>query len=246
MPFKLFLVLFLMIGMNACQQPQAVNWPDVSKQTQPWTRWWWHGSTVTPAELTANMEQLKEAGFGGLEITPIYGVKGYEEQSLSFESPQWMKAFEYTLKEGQKLGLGIDLANASGWPFGGNWIQADDACKNVQFKQYLLKAGERLKEKLEFIQQPTVRAVGHRVDISEVKFPISSNTNLQDLALDQVRFKKPLPLQTLMAYNDKGESIDLTEKVNSNGMLDWIAPEGNWTLFAVFQGWQWQNGGTRW
>ncbi len=237
MPVKLFLLLFLITGMNACQKPQPVNWPAVTNQTQPWTRWWWHGSAVTTEGLTTNMEQLKEAGFGGLEITPIYGVKGYESQSLSFESPEWMKAFEYTLKEGRRLGLGIDLANASGWPFGANWVQAGDACKNVQYKQYSLKTGERLKEKIEFIQEPMVRAVGHHVDISEVKLPVSSNTNLQELALDQIRFKKPLPLQALMAYSDKGETIDLTGKVNSEGMLDWTAPDGNWTLYAVFQGW---------
>ncbi|HYQ57041.1 MAG TPA: glycosyl hydrolase, partial [Draconibacterium sp.] len=125
----------------------------------------------------------------------------------------------------------------SGWPFGGPWIDAGQACKNLNYKKYSLKAGEKLQEKVEFIQQPLVRAVGKRIDISEVKYPISSNTNLQELALDQVRFEKPLPLQTLMAYNNAGEIIDLTAFVNANGNLDWTAPEGNWDLYAVFQGW---------
>lgn len=234
----LYLFMFLaFVGINGCQQAQTVSWPDKNNETQPWTRWWWHGSTVNPNDLTANMEELKNAGFGGVEITPIYDVKGYEDQVISFQSAEWMDVFAHTLKEGQRLGLGIDLANASGWPFGGPWIQAEDACKNVQFKLYTLKGGQKLKEKISFLQEPIVRAVGHRVDISEVKFPISSNTNLQELALDQIRFKTELPLQAIIAYNNSGVTLDLTAKILPDGTLDWQAPEGDWKLYAVFQGW---------
>ena len=188
------------------QNNYKAEWPSVSNVTHPWTRWWWHGSAVNEKDLTANLEELKNAGFGGVEITSIYGTKGYEKQDISFLSHKWMNVLKYTISEGQRLGLGIDLANASGWPFGGPWVSAEDACKNVQYKIYALKSGEKLDEKVEFNQEPLVRAVGHKVDISEVKFPISSNTNLQELALDQVRFKRKLTLHTLIAYNENGEN----------------------------------------
>ena len=237
-----FALLVILVALfSSCSTNQESNykaeWPRVSKVTHPWARWWWHGSAVTKEGLTVNLEELKKAGFGGVEVTSIYGTKGYEKQDISFFSPEWMNMFQYTLEQGQKLGLGIDLDNTSGWPFGGQWVSADDACKEVRYKIYTLKSGEKLNEKVEFIQQPLVRAVGHKVDISEVKFPISSNTNLQELALDQVRFKKKLPLQTLIAYNEKGRNVDLTNRVSKDGTLDWISPDGAWKLYAVFQGW---------
>jgi len=232
-----FILIFVILIFSSCEKTIVPQWPEQTNETKPWTRWWWHGSAVDKTNLTANLEELAEAGFGGVEITPIYDVKGYEDQSISFQSAKWMEMFEFTLQEAKRLGLGVDLANASGWPFGGPWIDAEHACKNVQHKKYQLKTGERLKEKVEFIQPSLVRAVNKKVDISEVKFPIRSNTNLQDLALDQVRFEKPLPLQTLMAVNKQGETIDLTNFVNANGILDWTAPKGNWDLYAVFQGW---------
>jgi len=74
-----------------------------------------------------------------------------------------MDALEFTLQEGKRLDMGIDLANASGWPFGGPWIQADLACKNFQYKSYSLKGGERLDKKVEFIQEPMVRAIGRHL-----------------------------------------------------------------------------------
>ncbi|QIA07449.1 glycosyl hydrolase [Draconibacterium halophilum] len=236
----LILFAFLFISQSctdSAQKEASAEWPEITAETKPWTRWWWHDSAVNPKDLTANMEELQEAGFGGLEITPIYGVKGHENKALKFQREEWMKALEFTLKEGERLDLGIDLANASGWPFGGPWIQADNASKNIKFKTYSLNGGESLNEKIKLIQQPLVRAVGHQVDISEVKFPISSNTNLRELALDQVRFEKPLPLQTLMAYGENDEVLDLTDKVGEDGTLNWEAPEGNWQLYALFEGW---------
>ena len=131
------LIAFVFIGQSCADSKQntaSADWPEITNQTKPWTRWWWHDSAVNPKDLTANMEALEEAGFGGLEITPIYGVKGHENDALKFQSADWMKAFEFTLQEGKRLDLGIDLANASGWPFGGPWIGADEARKTVQYK----------------------------------------------------------------------------------------------------------------
>jgi len=235
-----FLYIFLLIaltGITACNQKQSVNWPEITNETKPWTRWWWHGSTVTNNGLTANMEEMESAGIGGVEITPIYDVKGFEEQAISFQSSEWMKVFEHTLIEGKRLGLGIDLANAAGWPFGGPWVGAEDACKNVHYKKYSLKGGQKLEERISYVQEPMLTSIGNSLDISEIKFPITSNSNLQELALTQVRFEKPLPLQSLMAYSNSGTILDLTKEVGADGKLNWQAPDGNWELYAVFQGW---------
>jgi hypothetical protein len=76
-----------------------------------------------------------------------------------------------------------------------------------------------------------------QIDIKQLVQPISANKNLQALALDQVKFEKPLPLQTLMGYSDDGKVAELTSKVDKEGSLQWTAPQGNWKLYAVFSGW---------
>ncbi len=235
------MIPIMSITIIACQVQQQVPYkaagPAISKETKPWTRWWWQGSSVNKNDLTKLMEEYQAAGIGGLEITPIYGVRGQEKQFVEYLSPQWMDLLVHTLKEAKRLDLGIDMATGTGWPFGGPWIGAADACKNMVYKTYNLNEGEKLTEKIFFEQQPMVYAIRKRVDISELKEPISANENLQELALEQVRFNKPLPLQVLMAYSDKGDNLDITSKVNYNGELDWTAPPGKWTLYAVFQGW---------
>ncbi len=231
-----------MFFFTPCQSqiksPQP-GWPPITKESKPWSRWWWMGSSVNPSDLKAAMEAYSKAGLGGLEITPIYGVHGYEDKFVKFLSPQWVENFKYTLQQGKRLDLGIDLAMASGWPFGGLWVTPEDACKYMVVQSYALKEGERLQEKIATVQTPMLRTISRKnLNISQLKYPVSANADsLQNWAIEQVRYPNPMPLQTLMAYSDKIEIINLTSKVGKDGLLNWTVPKGNWKLYAVFEGW---------
>ncbi|MBN1359973.1 MAG: hypothetical protein JW993_05245 [Sedimentisphaerales bacterium] len=232
------LVLALVnVGCASEPAPTQFEWPPVTCQTKPWSRWWWMGSIVNESDLRAAMAKYAHAGLGGLEITPIYGVRGYEERFLDYLTPQWMEMLEFTLAEAERLDMGIDMATGNGWPFGGPWVGAEDACKNAVYRTFTLQGGARLSEPVVYVQRPMVRAIGRRLSIGELVEPISANEDLQSLALEQVRFEKPLLLQTLMAYSDEGQTLDLTDQVGADGRLDWTAPQGRWTLYALFQGW---------
>jgi hypothetical protein len=211
------------------------EWPAITPEMKPWTRWWWMGSAVDPVQITAELEAFRGVGLGGVEITPIYGVRGEEARFITYLSPAWTDRLEHTLREARRLELGVDMATGTGWPFGGPWVGAEDASHNIVVRTYTARAGERLRETIRVTQEPLVRTVGgHRVQLIE---PIELNHDLQALAVDQVRFAKPLLLQTLMAYSDTGGVEDLTRRVGADGTLDWTAPAGTWTLYALFQGW---------
>jgi hypothetical protein len=230
------LLLFGLLFSQAVSA-QQLAWPEITRENRPWSRWWWPGSIVTQNDLTWAMEKYKQAGLGGLELTVIYGVKGEEDRFINFLSPKWMDMFTWSLKEGERLDLGIDLANASGWPFGGPWVDSTDACKDINYKTWTLTEGQKLAEKIEFIQQPLIRAVGQRPDISKLIYPIGKNKDLQLYAIDQIRFEKPLPLYALVAYSDSGQVFDLTNMINEKNELEWIAPAGRWVLYGLFEGW---------
>src|SRR6185295_16023672 len=165
---RLFCLSTMVIGLcllNGCKQVKKIEptWPKVSQETKPWTRWWWHGSAVTKEGITTEMEAYQKAGIGGLEITPIYGVAGFEDQFIDFLSPKWMELFIHSLAEAKRLDMGIDMATGTGWPFGGPWVRDEDACKDLNYKIFQVKGGQRLLEKVEFIQQPYLRAIGNSV-----------------------------------------------------------------------------------
>src|SRR5687768_17683221 len=101
-------------------------WPSLTRECRPWTRWWWFGSAVDEAELTRHLQLFRDAGFGGVEISPIYTVPGDEERSIPFLSPRWIAMFDHTLREAERLDLGVDMITGTGWPLGGPWVGSDD------------------------------------------------------------------------------------------------------------------------
>lgn len=233
---KIWVALALCLGFQASFA--QVSWPKITSLNKPWARWWWEGSAVNKKDLAWNMEEYRKAGIGGLEVTPIYGVKGHESEFIQYLSPQWMDMFQFTLNEAKRLDIGIDMANATGWPFGGPWVTDQDASKEMFWKIFTVKGGTQPADTVMFTPQPLVRADGQAVPITQLVEPISANKNLQLMALDQVRFERKLPLQVLMAYDKNGHAINLTDKVGADGKLNWTAPEGSdWQLYAMFQGW---------
>ncbi len=221
-------------------QKGPLEWPEVTQEMKPWTRWWWFGNAVTEKDITAFLETYQEAGLGGVEITPIYGAHGAENQFIDFLSPEWMEKLEYTLEEAKRLGLGVDLANASGWPFGGPWVDQSMACKYMASRSVEVNAGETVNLDLTYFQEPLLTTDGKiKPDIEEIKSPISANQNMQDYAFKQVRYPKKLQ-PIIVTANKKGndgfkEVIDLTDKVQE-GQLEWTAPEGSWLIVALYQG----------
>jgi hypothetical protein len=202
------------------------------------TRWWWEGSAVNKKDLTWNLERYQKAGLGGVEITPIYGVHGYENEFIEFLSPKWMQMLVHTLNESKRLGLGVDLANATGWPFGGPWVKDEDASKTIYCKRWGIKGGDKFAVIIEYKQEPLVRTANNKAAaIDSILQPPSANKNLQSLALDQIQYVAKLPLKVLMAFGPDNAMIDLTNKVNSAGELDWTAPgSGDWNVYGLFEG----------
>jgi hypothetical protein len=107
---------------------------------KPWTYWWWMGSTVTESDITWQLENFAKAGLGGVHIIPIYGVKGLEKQAIPYLSPQWMRVLSHTVREGKRLGLGVDMTTGTGWPFGGPNVSTEFAAKKWQFSNGQLQS----------------------------------------------------------------------------------------------------------
>ena len=134
--------LFLLPLFIAIQVSAQISWPPITNTTKPWTRWWWEGSAVNKKDLTWNLQQYQQAGLGGVEITPIYGVYGYEKEFVQFLSNQWMQMLDHTLAEAKRMGLGVDLANGTGWPFGGPWVKDEMPVKLFIINHIHLNGGE--------------------------------------------------------------------------------------------------------
>ena len=99
----LIILLFLSTNLSAQQFNTA----------KPWAYWWWMGSAVSKEGISQNLADYAKAGFGGMHIIPIYGVKGEEAHFIPYLSKEWLDMLDFTLQEAKKQGLGMHLENES-------------------------------------------------------------------------------------------------------------------------------------
>ena len=109
----------------------AQSWPTSSDEAKAGARWWIFGSAVDTANIRWNMEQYASHGIGALEITPIYGVQGEDSREIPYLSDKWMEMLRFTMEQGKRLGIEIDMATGTGWPFGGPWVPLEESTSKM-------------------------------------------------------------------------------------------------------------------
>ncbi|WP_240469511.1 glycosyl hydrolase [Cyclobacterium sp. SYSU L10401] len=141
----------LLSGLSSCGQAQeksnsvrAGEWPEETRTSKPWTRWWWMGNAVDKENLTALLGEYEDAGLGGLEIAPIYGAKGFEDRFLEHLSPEWMDMLQHAVSQADSLNMGIDLTQGTGWPFGGPMVSPEMAAQRMIVQKYRYTEGQGL------------------------------------------------------------------------------------------------------
>jgi hypothetical protein len=119
------------------------NPPDSSRIMM---RWWWFGPTVTKPELTRELEQMKAAGIGGVEITHLYALSLDDPKTglknTPFLSDEHLDDLHYAAGEARRLGLRVDVSLCSGWPFGGPHIPVTEAAGKLRVETRPVEAGE--------------------------------------------------------------------------------------------------------
>ncbi|MBO9672444.1 MAG: glycoside hydrolase [Sphingobacteriaceae bacterium] len=184
---SVLLLSTLTFSLAKAQKPvkNTGSWPIIEKQMKPWTRWWWMGNAVDEQNLNLVLKKYSDAGLGGVEITPIYGAKGFEKQYLQFLSPEWMNMLHYTVNKANTLGLGVDMNTGTGWPFGGPQIKPENAATKLIIQQYKLKAGEKLNEtikvkeaKQDFAQLQALTAYGTNGEVLDLFSKVQTDGSL--------------------------------------------------------------------
>ena len=91
---------------------------------------------------------MAKAGIGGVEITPIYGTKGFENKFIDFLSPEWMNILAHTINEGKRMKMGIDMNTGTGWPFGGPHVSVEEGASKYIIQTYQITSGNKLTYKI--------------------------------------------------------------------------------------------------
>lgn len=151
--YLLFLIpIFLILAFQSQdkQNPPSSEWPEITQTAKPWTRWWWMGNAVDEKNLSKLLETYYDAGLGGVEIAPIYGAKGYEDRYIDFLSEDWLSMLDFTVTKAHSLGMGVDMTQGTGWPFGGPQVSVGNAATRMIIQDYEKVDGKALANPIIF------------------------------------------------------------------------------------------------
>lgn len=133
------LIVFSLLVLMGYSQDYTGIVPSQTKTVKPFTRWWWMGSAVDTLNLKQNLIDLHNVGIGGVEIAPIYGVRGEEPNFIDYLSPKWMDMLDYTIRTADSLGMQVDLTLGTGWPYGGPQVTPEYATTKLIAQIYEVK-----------------------------------------------------------------------------------------------------------
>lgn len=110
------------------------NPPDAAK---PRTWWHWTNSNITKEGITKDLEWMKRAGIGGMQLADVASGQGQTvEKKLLFMSPEWLDAVKHAASEAQRLGLELTIFSSAGWSLtGGPWVKPEEAMKKLVWSE---------------------------------------------------------------------------------------------------------------
>jgi hypothetical protein len=222
------------------------------KKYRPLVRWWWLGNDVAEAELRREIDVLDAAGFGGAEIQAFN--KGFANKDVSqaqvhrinsFATPSFFRHVAVAAEEARNRGMFVDYTFGSGWPFGGGEAITPELSSIELRSTHLSIAGPTtLRQKL---QIPSITDGDPSTGPDVLKqLPDGWKERMKKrtkvVAVVAVRgedaqwdFHAPGgPRQTVVKPGQlqKGTSVDLSARLQPDGVLQWDVPPGTWQVFV--------------
>lgn len=134
---------------------------------RPYTFWYWLDGNITREGITADLEAMKRAGMGGVELYNIAanGTAGM----VKVLSPEWRELMKHAITTAGKLGLEVDLNNSpGGWSSsGGPWITPELSMQKLTWSEVRVQGGKPYAGTL---AQPPTREGFYR-DVAVLAFP---------------------------------------------------------------------------
>lgn len=180
--------------------------PDSAK---PRVYWFWIYNRVDKAGITRDLEQFKAKGISGVNLICNGGYGGLTPLfGVEYQSLEWWELFRHAAKEAARLKveLGFNLS-AGAWVMCGPWVTPDNAMKKVVQANLNLEGPKKFSDKLP--QPETVDDYYHNYCVQAI------------------------PHKGAGVAIKPGDIIDLTDKLQPDGRLEWDVPQGQWTILRT-------------
>lgn len=217
------------LAQNGTYQQIQQGFKNPPQQARPKTYWWWLNGNVDTVRLKQELNAMKAAGIGGVDIFEI-GVsagnnpKGMVKAGPPFMSDESLKAIEIAIREATRLNLEVGLNLASSWNAGGSWIRPQHAAKSIYFSKIVVDGGSQQAIKLAF---PDISKLDERGKPRVIEFGADGRPVYhQEIAV------VALPVHDKTTTLDTTQIVSLSRQFDSGKeILNWNVPAGKWEVY---------------
>ncbi len=172
-----FLIFLVFSACNPSPQEQlsADSFKNPPQSAQVHTWWHWISGNITKDGITKDLESMKQQGISEATILNIGGfvTVRLEVPEVKFNSPEWVKMFQFSLTEANRLGITIGVHNCEGWSTsGGPWITPEKSMKKYAWTKAYFDGGQEINIQLE---QPQAVQNYYR-DYAVIAYPVEEKT----------------------------------------------------------------------
>jgi len=204
---------------------------------KPHTWWHWLNGNTSKEGITADLEAMKRAGIGGVQIFNV--DCGIPDGPIPVMSPQWQEHTRHAIAEAARLGLEVCIHNCPGWSSsGGPWVTPEHAMQMLTWTERDVEGPGRISIRLD---QPATRQ-GYYRDIAVIAMPIPAEPTAAAYRIRHAHAKAgfdrpPMRDPDIVADAPPGAPLseirEITGHMKPDGSLAWDAPPGRWTLIRI-------------
>jgi len=155
---SLFAGLVLLMGWNSTGDELERGFRNPPREARPHAYWLWLNGYVDPESARADLQAMKDAGFGGVLLFDM-GARGDNSTQPpagpAFLGPAWMKQFKQSVDLAKQLDLQVDVSVISSWDLGGHWIEPENASNGLYSTETVVEGGQEVDVLLPFPAIPS-------------------------------------------------------------------------------------------
>ncbi len=231
-----------------------LNPPDSAR---PGVYWYFMDGNLSRNGMTRDLESMKAAGLGHLVFLEV--DIGVPRGPVGFLSEQWQDLFVHAVRESERLGIEIMLGSGPGWTgSGGPWVKPEQSMQHLVASKTEAQGPAKFEGRLPVARPrqpffgdvppkmraewenffsnvavlafptPPVPTIIPEIDEKALVYraPFSSQPNVKPRIEAPADYPTDPPGSTIPL----DQVLDLTEKLNPDGTLDWQVPMGKWTV----------------
>jgi hypothetical protein len=258
--YSIICLCLLAAGCNSQKGLDSLrgNFLSPPDEARPGVNWCFMDGNLSKEGITGDLEGMKEAGIGNAMFMEIN--VGVPRGKVDFWSEEWQSLFVHAVNEARRLGIELTTLTGPGWTgSGGPWVKPEQSMRNLMASDTLVKGPAKF-DAVPALPPPykpphnywpltpelRKQWESYYKDVCVLAFPApAGDGKIADVGEKALYFRAPyssmpgvkhwLPSaaeydDTPNAAIDRSKVIDLTDRIDADGRLQWDVPEGKWTI----------------